>query len=180
MDGLLLHALNGLAWRHDWIGDPLELYAKGSEVLFALLVAGLLVLGVRRRALLRAGVLAGGAAGCSLALAVAVAKLVDRPRPFVTEPSRVHLLVRHAADPGFPSDHATAAFAIAMAVFLHDRRAGTAALAAAVLLAVDRVAIGVHYPADVLAGAVLGIAVALALHRAADSYGRHMRPWCPV
>jgi membrane-associated phospholipid phosphatase len=64
-------------------------------------------------------------------------------------------------DPSFPSDHASAAFAIAFAVFLFDRLVGSVFLAAAVLIGVGRVFIGAHYPADVLAGALVGFAVAL-------------------
>ena len=89
--------------------------------------------------------------------------MVDRPRPFVTDPAGVHLFVRHAADPGFPSDHATPAFTIATAVFLHDRRWGGVLLALAAVLAAGRVALGLHYPTDVIGGAALGAAVSLLL-----------------
>jgi undecaprenyl-diphosphatase len=109
-----------------------------------------------------------------------LSRLVDRPRPFVAHPAAVHLFSSHAADSGFPSDHATAAFAIATAVMLRDRRWGAVALAAATVLAVGRVAMGVHYPSDVLAGAALGALCALVLwmppirrlvHRIADGVG---------
>ncbi len=92
-----------------------------------------------------------------------LARAADRPRPFVADPGGVHLFAAHAADASFPSDHATAAFAIATAVLLRDRRWGTFVLALAALLAAGRVAIGVHYPSDVLAGAALGAAASLAL-----------------
>ncbi|MGN6816789.1 MAG: phosphatase PAP2 family protein [Solirubrobacterales bacterium] len=78
-----------------------------------------------------------------------------RARPFVADPHGVHLFAGHAADPGFPSDHATAAFAIAVAIFLRKRAWGIFALVAATVLSVGRVALGVHYPSDVLAGAAL-------------------------
>jgi membrane-associated phospholipid phosphatase len=84
-------------------------------------------------------------------------------RPFVVDPHGVHLFSGHAADPGFPSDHATGAFAVAMAIYLRNRLWVGIALVAAAVLAVGRVAIGVHFPSDVLAGAVLGCGVALAL-----------------
>ena len=67
------------------------------------------------------------------------------------------------ADPGFPSDHATGAFAIAFALVLRDRMVGIVALALAVVLSFGRVALGVHYPSDVFAGAVLGLGAALVL-----------------
>jgi undecaprenyl-diphosphatase len=92
-----------------------------------------------------------------------ISELVDRARPFVADPNGVHLFTAHAADPGFPSDHATAAFAIATAIFLRKRGWGIAALVAATVLSVGRVALGVHYPSDVVAGAALGSAAALVL-----------------
>lgn len=77
----------------------------------------------------------------------------------------MHLLAARTADPSFPSDHAAAAFAIAVAVFAFSRRAGGALLAVAVLIAVSRVALGVHYPVDVLAGAAVGAVSALLVVR---------------
>jgi undecaprenyl-diphosphatase len=110
-----------------------------------------------------------------------ISSLVDRPRPFVTHPHTIHLLIKHAADPGFPSDHATGSFAIATALWLRSRRWGALAFLLAALLSIGRVALGVHYPADVIAGAVLGAAVAVLLwwpplrgqlDRLADAAGR--------
>ncbi|MEA2129734.1 MAG: hypothetical protein QOJ85_2625 [Solirubrobacteraceae bacterium] len=112
----------------------------------------------------RAGVAAGIGAGVALACAQVISRIADRPRPFVAHPGSVHLFARHAADAGFPSDHATAAFAIATAVALRNRRCGAVVLALAAVLAAGRVALGVHYPSDVLAGAALGAAVSLALY----------------
>jgi undecaprenyl-diphosphatase len=164
MDHSLLLHLNGLLYRHDAIEDPVSLYERAAEPLFALGLVLLLVLGGKRGERRRAAVAAGASAALALALAQVVARLVDRPRPFAVDRA-VHLFAPHAADPGFPSDHATAAFAIATALFLRDRRLGIAALIAAAVLAAGRVAIGVHYPSDVIAGALLGSACALALYR---------------
>jgi undecaprenyl-diphosphatase len=166
MDTSLAHALNGLALRHDWLGDAFEWWAGASEPAFALMVLALLAGGaVRWRSLLPAGLLAAASAVLSLGAAAVLSHIVARPRPFVADPEAIHALVKHAADPGFPSDHATAAFAIATAILMFHRRLGLTVLAAAALLAVDRVAVGIHYPADVIAGASLGSAVAWELHR---------------
>lgn len=172
-----LHALNVLAWRHDALGDPIEFYAAtGAEAIFALLVAGLLIAGVRHRRALYAGLTATVAAGLALAAGAAISALVARPRPFVADPGHVHRLIDHARDPGFPSDHATASFAIATSIYLYDRRAGAAALVAAALLALARVVVGVHYLGDVAAGALLGSGVAIVVHRLSHARLAQGRP----
>jgi undecaprenyl-diphosphatase len=160
MDLSLVHGFNSFLAGHDGVEDPLTAYVNAAEVLFlVMLVLALLVPQLRR-----AAVAAGLSAGLGLAVAQVVARLVDRPRPFVAHPAAVHLFARHAADAGFPSDHTTAAFAIGAALVLRHRVWGTVVLVAAALLAVGRVGMGVHYPSDVLAGAVLGTLTALTLH----------------
>lgn len=77
-----------------------------------------------------------------------------RPRPFITE----HLvpLIFPSSEKSFPSDHATAAFFIATLLFCHKWSWWWAYLLA-VAVALGRVAIGVHYPTDIIAGAIIGI-----------------------
>lgn len=160
MDYSLFHSINDFAAAHDGFEDLLRFYAQISELLFLAGLAALFAAGGAEGR--RAAVGAGLAAGAALVAAHFLAGAVDRPRPFVTHPG-AHLFVHHAADAGFPSDHATAAFAIAMAVWLRLRLPGAAALVLATVLGLARVAIGVHYPGDVLAGAGIGIACALVL-----------------
>lgn len=165
MDWSLLHALNNFLARHDAVEDPLLFYVNASEALFVatLALVFLAARGAAHAAWRRASVAAVLSAGLGLAIAKLVSELVDRARPFVADPGGVHLFSGHAADPGFPSDHATAAFAIAVAILLRKRSWGYVALVAAAVLSVGRVALGVHYPSDVLAGAALGSAAALVL-----------------
>lgn len=165
MEWSIVHALNGFLYHHDAVEDPLLFYVNISEALFVatLAVIFLIARGARYAAWRRASVAAVLSAGLALAIGKAISELVDRARPFVTHPDAVHLFSGHAADPGFPSDHATASFAVATAIFLRHRRWGIVALVAATVLSIGRVALGVHYPSDVIAGAALGAAAALAL-----------------
>jgi undecaprenyl-diphosphatase len=184
LDYHLFRWANDLAARHDSFEDPLKAYVQASELIFVLGVAALFFVGVPR--LRRAAVSAGLSAGLALGVAHFLAAAVDRSRPFVDHPN-AHLFLSHAADPGFPSDHATGAFAIAFALVLRDRVIGVIALVLALALSLGRVALGVHYPSDVFAGAVLGLVAALVLwlpplrervDRLADALGRLLvGPW---
>ncbi|MET0558658.1 MAG: phosphatase PAP2 family protein [Solirubrobacterales bacterium] len=165
MDWSILHALNDFLYRHDAVEDPLLFFVNVSEALFiaTLALVFLAATGARNAAWRRTAVAATLSAGAALAVAKVISELVDRARPFVVDSGGVHLFSGHVADPGFPSDHATASFAIAMAIFLRHRRWGAVALLAAAVLSVGRVALGVHFPSDVLAGAVLGATAAVIL-----------------
>lgn len=157
MDWAVTHRLNDFLAGRDGLEDVLTTYERFGEALFVLALLVLLVLA--GPTLRRAAVAAAASTAVALAIGMVIARLVDRPRPFVTHHG-VHLFASHAADAGFPSDHATGAFAIAGAVLAYDRRWGGLLVALAVVLAIGRVAIGVHYPTDVLAGALLGSMVA--------------------
>lgn len=185
VDWSVLHALNNFMYQHDGLEDPLLFYVNASEALFiaTLAIVFLAARGAAHAAWRRASVAAVLSAGLGLAVGKVISELVDRARPFVADPHGVHLFAAHAADPGFPSDHATAAFAIAVAILLRKRGWGIAAVVLATVLSVGRVALGVHYPTDVIAGAALGSAAALALwtpplrsriDRLADAIGA---PW---
>jgi undecaprenyl-diphosphatase len=165
MDFSIYQALNGLAVRHDAFEDPLRFISLNGELLFiALLAALFLARGKWASPNARRGV---AAAGFSALIALGIAQILnhlwERPRPYVAHPSDAHLFIDRSHDFSFPSDHATAAFAIAVAILLRHRRAGWVALVLAVLLAVSRVVVGTHYPTDVIAGAAIGTAAALLL-----------------
>jgi undecaprenyl-diphosphatase len=155
---------NAFAAHHDGWEDVARAYASASELLFVagVVVLGLLGLLLRRDRLIGASVLAVLAAGIGLTAAAVVSAVVDRPRPFVNHP-QIHPFLAHAPDPGFPSDHATAAFAIAAVLLLRIGGRAVPVLIAAIALAASRVLVGVHYPGDVLAGALIGTVAALAV-----------------
>jgi undecaprenyl-diphosphatase len=163
MDFTLYKLLNGFAFHHDGWEDVARFLESVAPLLFAALLAVLfLARGKWRSRNARHGVVAAAlSAGLALTLAKVISDLVERPRPFVEHPHAAHLFIKHAADYGFPSDHASGAFAIAVALLLRHRRAGLLALVMATLIGVGRVMIGVHYPTDILGGALLGTLCAL-------------------
>jgi undecaprenyl-diphosphatase len=158
MDLTIYKALNGLAVHNDWLEDPFKFVAVQAQFLFlAVLAALFFARGKWRSVHGRRGVaVAGFSALVALAIGHFITDLWDRARPYEAHPQIAHLFVARSHDPSFPSDHATAAFALAVAIFIYHRRAGWLMLAMATVVALSRVVVGTHDPSDVLGGALLG------------------------
>jgi membrane-associated phospholipid phosphatase len=93
----------------------------------------------------------------AIALNYGIKLLVRRPRPVL---EGLPPLGGAPSSLSFPSAHALSSFAVATAMFRVDP-ATAAAFAAALALSLGRPYLGMHYPSDVLAGAVLGVALGL-------------------
>jgi len=78
-----------------------------------------------------------------------------RDRPFLNH--EAELLFYRPTDSSFPANSAAAAFAIAGSVGIFQRRLAIAIVSLAALYAFSRVYVGVHYPIDVVGGAVFGL-----------------------
>lgn len=88
---------------------------------------------------------------------VLLKNLVARTRPFDRNPM-VELLIARPGDFSFPSGHTAASFAAAAALYFSgESRWWKPVLAAAVLTAVSRLYLYVHYPTDVLGGIAVGV-----------------------
>ncbi len=156
MNYQLFELINSRAGRIDLLDDLMA----WAAVWLLLVLAALAV--VPARLALRPGsriALARVAASLLLAFVVGqvVARLNHELRPFQSHV--VHQLIPHDGGVSLPSDHATAAFALAFAVgaFL-SRRWGLVLIVLATVLGFARIWTGVHYPGDILAGALIGAA----------------------
>jgi undecaprenyl-diphosphatase len=92
----------------------------------------------------------------SLLTDVVVKPLVGRHRPYIDR-TDVVLLAHRPSDPSFPSSHAANSFAGAYALARVFPEFRAAFWTLAILVAISRVYVGVHYPLDVVAGAVFGL-----------------------
>lgn len=81
---------------------------------------------------------------------------VARPRPCDVN-TAVQLLVPRPTDYSFPSGHTGASFAAASALLFGKNRLWIPSLIAAIFIGFSRLYLYVHYPSDVLAGALIGI-----------------------
>ncbi len=111
----------------------------------------------RRSRLKHAAKEAGLAMLMALYAALTLSQLIQRARPFLVEMDVLRLIPMPLSSYSLPSAHASAAFAMAFAVCWTKPKAAIVPLLLAVGVAFGRVAVGVHYPTDVLAGAVLGL-----------------------
>ena len=90
---------------------------------------------------------------------IVLKNLVARERPFNTDPTLDNLA--HEDSFSFPSGHTSASFAAALSLIYYHKKEGIAAIILAVLIALSRIYICVHYPTDVLGGVVVGAVSAI-------------------
>jgi undecaprenyl-diphosphatase len=168
-DVSLLYDINGLA------KDAPHWFDRGMEFVgeYGLLLAMVLLIlwcwwGVRRRGgedaaqSVAALVWAPLAAAIAVLVNVPIRGFVERPRPFVDHQG-LEVLISGKTDFSFVSDHATLTMAMAVGLFVANRKFGLVGLGLALLEGFCRVYMGVHYPTDVVGGFALGTAVALLL-----------------
>jgi undecaprenyl-diphosphatase len=163
VDYRLYHALNQFVLHHEWLGDGWAAFENWAVPALALATVALWAFARPggERKWKHACTCALFSAGLALLINQAIAKLIwERKRPFAAHPS-AHVWGTRSHDPSFPSDHASASFAIGFAVVMFDRTVGGLFLAAAVAIGVGRVFVGEHYPFDVAAGCLVGLAAAL-------------------
>lgn len=96
---------------------------------------------------------------------IAIKRAFPTLRPFAINGREVDVLFR-PNDSAFPSAHTALAFSLAVTVFLHDKKVGWLFLIAAFFIGVARVFANVHYPIDILGGALIGTLIAVIVEKA--------------
>lgn len=125
-----------------------------AGIIWIVLAVVLLILPKTRKA----GIIVAAAFLMDLILCNLILKnLVARVRPYDVN-TAIAILIKKPLDFSFPSGHTAASFAAMTALFLAKmKKAWIAALVLAVLIAFSRLYFYVHYPTDVLGGAIVGI-----------------------
>jgi undecaprenyl-diphosphatase len=161
-DYALFHLLNSVVGRTSFVDTLVIVFAEYVPVV--LVVWGALALARMSRGL-RWPIDAFAAAIFARFVVVgSLWQVIPRDRPFLTHDITHLFIVNH---PSFPSAHASFLFAFATMGFLYNRTLGVVLYVGAFLSCTARVVAGVHYPSDILAGAVVGAASAVGIALAA-------------
>jgi undecaprenyl-diphosphatase len=149
----------------DVIMVGLSVIGRGGAVWIAIA----LVLIVLERARTRGAIVVFAALALAFVMTDLVVKpLVARARPFEGAVA-IRVIDRRPLTYSFPSGHAASAIAGAVTLSRIWPAGRLALWSLATLVALSRIYVGVHYPLDVLGGAVLGLACAWAAHRAVSA-----------
>jgi undecaprenyl-diphosphatase len=140
----------------------------GTLGLVWILIAALVAILLRRPGVF---IVTVGAVALADLLAVALKAVVDVDRPPVRYASP-DPLVRVPTDHSFPSGHTATSFAAALILARAVPRRAWLFYVLAAAIGFSRIYVGVHYPIDVLGGALLGLLVATALLRLAGGLRR--------
>ena len=148
--------------RLPWLNQAVGVYTSLGNAGLVFIAAAVVLL------CFRATRRAGAAAGVGMLLGflttnLTIKPLIARPRPWVVM-EQLEVLVTSSDPNSFPSGHTCSAFAfgVAVAVVVPWKWGKAAALAAAALMGLSRLYVGVHFPSDVLAGALIGMLCGLA------------------
>ncbi len=164
MDYLIFRTINNLAGKSVCL-DSLGIFLADR---FCYVLLGILILFLLKNyKKYRSMVIKAFAAGIIAWFFIAelVKFLWVRPRPFVE--NQVNLLLPHEADGSFPSGHASFFFALSTVVYLYNKKVGILFFIASALISISRVFVGIHWPTDILAGAIAGIFVGWLVNKVA-------------
>jgi undecaprenyl-diphosphatase len=109
-----------------------------------------------------------GSTGAAYLIAYFLKMIFHAPRPFVTYLD-VLPLVSEGSYSSFPSAHATLFFALATALYMYNKKVGGTFFFFATIIALSRMVVGVHYPLDLIGGAVIGVVTAYLFYRIVNS-----------
>lgn len=159
----LLKAINGLAGENAAIDAIMKFSTNYALYVFAIILLAMWFLGTTY--MKKTVVYAAVSGAVALIINIIISKFYFEARPFVTY-DNINVLVEHAADASFPSDHTTGAIALAVAIVLRHKKIGIIAVLFALLTGFSRIYVGNHYPFDVVAGIIIATIVAFIINSA--------------
>lgn len=157
-DYQLFQIVNGWAGKAGWLDQWMELSASYTHYFIAFIIALFWFRGKNvdlREKNQKMVIYAVFSAIVALLGNTVLGFMFERPRPFVDH--AVTLLLKHSADYSFPSDHSAVAMAMAFSLLAVYRKWGGSFIILTLIMMFARVYTGLHYPMDVLGGALMGM-----------------------
>ena len=154
MDLVIFQATNQLALRWFWLDTLAIFFAQYFGYILIVCLSFFLIKGFRKY----------WPMVFQVVLAALLARLViveiirffwGRSRPFIE--NNINLLLIHAPTSSFPLGHAAFYFALATMIYFYNKKSGLLFFLAATLISLSRVFAGLHWPSDILVGAIVGI-----------------------
>ncbi|NMD71631.1 undecaprenyl-diphosphatase [Bacillus sp. DNRA2] len=154
-------SINDLGINHPVMNPIFEFFAEYTVLM---LMMGTIVFWFTRKGKNRIMLLN---AGISFVLAEILGKLAGQlhsnNQPFA-ELDNVNQLINKAIDNSFPSDHTILLFSVSFSIWFFRKKQGLSWMALAVVTAISRIGVGVHFPFDVLAGALIAMSSAFIIY----------------
>jgi len=151
---------HGAIHGRDWLNGSYLFFAKYG---IAIVILSFIYLILRRK--IHAFICSFFSAGIAIIADFMIMLFWKRPRPFVSHSEILTPIVQglRVDRISFPSAHTYIAFAIATSVYLYGhKKLGAFLYLMAFLIGIGRIGAGLHYPSDIIAGALLGIASGIA------------------
>lgn len=157
VDEMIFRFLFGITIQYPWLGRRMVSITEWSSKIFAVIYAISIVYTAWQRNTLLLPLIAGPASG--LGAIYVIRFFYYRPRPFTR--LEIQSLIDHEESSSLPSKHALSAFVIATSILCIYPVFGYGTLLLAFFTGISRIMVGVHYPLDIIFGAVLGIIIGI-------------------
>lgn len=170
----IFYFLNNFALQYLWLDKTIVFFAAIFGILLVLAAAFFLLfhhdksitgrpfISIKQR--IGETIIVFVAAGGAWVLAHLIKSIFETPRPFLLLKD-VNLLLDYGGFDSFPSGHAMFFAALATSLFFYHKKFGIFFGIGAVLIGIARVIAGIHFPMDILAGYILGIAFAWVVYK---------------
>ncbi len=167
MDRLLFETINGLSFRNNFL-DFLAIFI--GEYLGYILLASLLFFLLYKKEVFFQAIISGTIS--RFIFVFIIRALYYRERPFLQYD--ITPLIEHAPTASFPSGHASFFFALSTAIFIKNKKIGSLFLILSFLISISRVFSGIHFPSDIIFGAIIGVLTAVFVSKLCR--GRDLNP----
>ncbi len=166
MDLYLFQQINQFALKWFWLDVLGIFFTRYLEYILIFCVFLFLVLNFRKYWSMFFQALVS-AAFARVVIVALIRWIWPRPRPFIE--NNVNLLLTHNSS-AFPSGHAAFFFALSTVIYFYNKKFGILFFLASFLICISRVFVGIHWPLDILAGAVVGIFSGWLIHKIAKKF----------